>query len=99
MRIIITILAFVFISFSAAAQNTVKEGPNDVYFFSPETVEISGQDFRVQEVRKGLFKITYVTEPMTFVLPRMGKGFKITANHTGETYRVLPDEIKVVRSY
>jgi hypothetical protein len=93
------ILAFLFISFSATAQIAVKEGPNDVYFFSPESVEISGQHFKVQNVKKGLFNITYKTDPLTFVLPRRGKGFKITANHTGETYRVLPDEIKVIKAY
>lgn len=95
------IFSFLFISFSATAQVAVKEGPNSVYFFSAETVELTGQhnvNIKVLEYKKGFFRLTYITDGITFILPRRGKGFKMIA-HTGETIKVLPDEIISVKAY
>ena len=101
MRIFISIIFF-FISFSATAQVVIKETPSDTYFFSPERDEITGnfpQIIPVKRVKNGLFSVTYVTEHITYRIPKRRSWFKMIANRTGQTLRVTPEGFEKIRGY
>lgn len=102
MRLLFISILFFFFTLSAAAQVAVKESPHDTYFFSPERVEISGnhpQVIPVKRVKNGLFALIYVTDGITYRIPKWGNGFKMTANRTGQTLRVTPEGFQEIRGY
>lgn len=102
MRLLFFSFLFFFFTLSATAQVAVKESPHDTYFFSPERVEIAGNHFQVipvKRVKNGLFAVTYITDPITYRIPKRGKGFKMTANRTGQTLRVTPEGFEEIRGY
>lgn len=102
MRLLFISILFFFFTLSATAQVAVKESPHDTYFFSPEQVEIAGNNpqlIPVKRVKSGLFALTYVTEGITYRIPKRRSWFEMTANRTGQTLRVTPEGFEEIRGY